>query len=368
MVEPDPESRLSTRLLFAVSDTGIGIPGHMRERIFDSFSQAEPSTSRKYGGTGLGLTICKRLVEMMGGRIWVESEEGEGSVFFFTIALGLDVSQEQPLDVPVARDEEAEVIRPLRILLAEDNEFNRILVQGYLEQTPHSLDMAVNGVDAVALFEHGDYDLALMDMQMPEMDGYEATRIMRDMEAARGGGNIPILALTAYALPAEVAKCIAAGCDGHLAKPIKRASFLKAIAHYARGRAAERQTAPTSPAEIAPPAAPETASAPLPDGDDLVVTLDPDFYELAPMYLDSIRADAQTMRQALTQGQYETVRSLGHQCKGTGGSYGFDRVTILGAELEKAGVAQDLVTARSLLDQLDDYLARVTLAQGEPLE
>jgi len=246
-------------LRFAVMDTGIGIPTDKIGAIFDNFTQADSSVTRRYGGTGLGLSISRRLVNLMGGRIWVESEPGRGSSFYFTALL--DIAPEAdtgsspgaaatPVGVPgaatapealtpagtgavvhsaVAAGAGEEEIPALRILLAEDSEDNRLLIKTYLKQTPHCLEMAENGEIAVEKFQQGEYDLVLMDMNMPVMDGYTATRTIRQWEAREGKPATPIIALTAFALKEDEQKSLAAGCDAHLTKPIKKKTLLEAL-------------------------------------------------------------------------------------------------------------------------------------------
>jgi len=244
---------------FAVMDTGIGIPSDKIGAIFDNFTQADSSVTRRYGGTGLGLSISRRLVNLMGGRIWVESEPGRGSSFYFTALL--DIAPEadmgsppgaatRPAGVPgtgavagavvpsaaaVAGTGAGEEEAPsLRILLAEDSEDNRLLIKTYLKQSPHCLEMAENGEIAVEKFQQGEYDLVLMDMNMPVMDGYTATRTIRQWEAREGKPATPIIALTAFALKEDEQKSIAAGCDAHLTKPIKKKTLLEALSAWRR--------------------------------------------------------------------------------------------------------------------------------------
>ncbi|MCE5284202.1 MAG: CHASE domain-containing protein [Deltaproteobacteria bacterium] len=226
-------------LLFAVKDTGIGIPRDAIQAIFEKFTQADSSMSRRFGGTGLGLAICRQLVSIMGGNLWVESTEGVGSTFSFTVCL-----KKGERDVAAARREEAQTLsdvgtggdeRPLKILLVEDRQDNRLLIQSYLKKLPHAMDMAGNGQEAVDMIRAGGrYDLILMDIQMPVMDGYTATRHIREWEVDHHQPPAIIVALTAHALHEDREKSIAAGCDGHLTKPIKKAEFLSALQDVSR--------------------------------------------------------------------------------------------------------------------------------------
>ncbi len=223
-------------LIFAVKDTGVGIPKEKAEHIFDSFTQVNSTSSRRYGGTGLGLFISKKLVEMMGGRIWVESEEGKGSTFFFTLTLAL---QEKMTSNAKAADAVTEVesyinsSQPLNILLVEDTEDVRLLIERFLRKTPHTIDVAENGKIAVEKFYSGRYNLILMDMEMPVMDGYTATKKIRAIERKERREPTPVVAVTAHALKELKQKSIDAGCDAHYSKPIKKIELLKLINHYA---------------------------------------------------------------------------------------------------------------------------------------
>ena len=224
-----------------VTDTGIGIPENKIPIIFDNFTQSSSSTTREYGGTGLGLAISKRLVVLMGGEISVSSREGEGSCFSFTLPLIVSATAAPGGGTePVKRPAFPETGKPgayeekRKLLIAEDNPDNQKLISAYLEGSPHEVDLAVNGIDAIEKFTNNDYDLVLMDIQMPVMDGYEATRRIRSLERRRRGFKTPILALTAHATTDERQKCLEAGCDGHLTKPIRKSKLLEAIHHCSK--------------------------------------------------------------------------------------------------------------------------------------
>ena len=205
---------------FSVTDTGIGISPEYRSTIFEAFSQADESHSRPYEGTGLGLAICARLVALMNGRIWVESSEGQGSVFHFTALLKKAAPEEHPSKLP-ATDLPRENNGPQpQVLLVEDNPVNQKVATKMLERCGHTVTIAANGREAVAVFGHQPFDLVLMDIQMPVMDGFEATQAIRDLEKG-SGRHTPIIALTAHAITGYREKCLERGLDDYLSKPIK---------------------------------------------------------------------------------------------------------------------------------------------------
>jgi CheY-like chemotaxis protein/anti-sigma regulatory factor (Ser/Thr protein kinase) len=238
------ESQLedSVVLQFSVADSGCGIPPEKLDLVFQPFTQADGSTTRKHGGTGLGLTICTRLVELMDGKIWVESEVGRGSTFHFTSRLhkqALPSALEAPSSITAAplTAGAAASSEPLSILLAEDHPVNRKLAVLILERQGHQVTSAENGREALAALEQGSFDLALMDVQMPEMDGLEATQLIREREKGTGC-HIPILAMTAHAMEGDREKCLAAGMDGYVSKPVRLTELLTAIAACTAGHEA----------------------------------------------------------------------------------------------------------------------------------
>ena len=223
LLEPLPNG-----IRFAIRDTGVGIAPEAMGRLFKRFSQADSSITRQYGGSGLGLAISKQLVEMMGGGIGVESVPGEGTTFHFTLPLVAVAAGAKEADRAPAAAEERPV-RSLSLLLVDDSEDNRTLIQAYLKRTPHRVETAVDGEEAVAKAAERAFDVILMDMQMPIMDGYQATRAIRELERGRGGPAAYIIALTAHALEGDRRKSLDAGCDEHLTKPVKKAVLLAAL-------------------------------------------------------------------------------------------------------------------------------------------
>jgi CheY-like chemotaxis protein len=215
----DGETAGGVILRTTVDDTGIGIPPEQLATIFEPFSQADASTTRRFGGTGLGLTIASRLVAMMDGRIWVESAAGGGSRFHFTVRLDLAVADGAPASVAPARDGAAPA--PLCVLLAEDNPVNQRLAVRLLEKRGHTVTVAATGVQAVEAFARQPFDLVLMDVQMPELDGFEATAAIRRCEEGRGPVRTPIIAMTAHAMMGDRERCLRAGMDDYVSKPIR---------------------------------------------------------------------------------------------------------------------------------------------------
>jgi PAS domain S-box-containing protein len=242
-------------LLFKVRDTGIGIPADRLESLFLPFSQVDASTTRRFGGTGLGLSIVKRLVELMNGQCGVDSREGAGSTFWFTVKLGIPSFSEQARQTApnvrqplrVSEDQQSPTQQTLtrqaphiprgnqkrRILVAEDNPVNQKVAVYTLEKLGYAVDVAKDGQEAVSAWNGGHYDLILMDCEMPVVDGYEATRQIRGRE--EGGRHIPIIALTAHAIKGAELECREAGMDDYITKPLVREQLKACLEHFLDG-------------------------------------------------------------------------------------------------------------------------------------
>jgi len=218
----------SREYTFTVADSGIGIPADKQGLLFRTFSQVDASHSRRYGGSGLGLAICKGIVELMGGTIGCRSREGRGSTFFFT--------------VPLRDAGPAEGETPPRILLAEDDPASREVLELLLRRSGYDLDVAGDGLKAIELWERGTYDLVLMDVQMPRLNGFEATRIIRDRERESGGHAI-IVAMTAHARKEDERRCLDAGMDAYISKPIDFTACLRLIRENLNKNAASQRAA-----------------------------------------------------------------------------------------------------------------------------
>jgi CheY-like chemotaxis protein len=219
-----------TMLLFSIADTGIGIPKDKQSVIFQPFTQADGSTTRKYGGTGLGLAICRHLVKLMGGEIWVDGDAGAGSTFSFTARF--EVSKGAPVELaPVAETAMAngDGRRGLRILMAEDNTVNQKLVSRLLEKRGYSVVTVADGHEALAAMEREPFDVVLMDVHMPSMGGFEATAAIRKRERETPVPPVRIIAMTASAMKGDRERCLAAGMDGYVSKPISDKELFETI-------------------------------------------------------------------------------------------------------------------------------------------
>jgi CheY-like chemotaxis protein len=223
----------SVLLHFTVSDTGIGIPSDKQALIFQPFVQADGSMTRTYGGTGLGLTIAQQLTELMGGRIWVESEVGKGSHFHFTVQMEVQrdglaqPAPDRPPDVGMPVRSPGQ-LKPLRVLVAEDNPINRRMMIVMLENQGHVVIAVENGRQALAILDAEAVDVVLLDVQMPVMDGFAVTAEVRRREST-SGDHLPIVAVTAHAMAGDRERCIRAGMDGYLRKPIELNELLATI-------------------------------------------------------------------------------------------------------------------------------------------
>ncbi len=353
-VAPSSDSHHTHLVQFSVADTGIGIDPDQCVAIFDRFTQADSRSSRQYGGVGLGLSICKRLVELMGGRIWIDSVKGQGSRFSFAIPFkGLQdragvqpsTTARQPAKpVPFAPMPPE---RALSILLAEDSIESQEILKLYLRGTPHRVDCASTGTKVVALFKEGRYDLVFMDLHMPELDGLSATRLIRQWETAAARPRTPIVALTANGMAEAQRESLEAGCDDYLTKPIKMEQLLSAIQRYA---------------SAAPP--PGTSGQPVAtalDQEGMNSTLD----MMRPKFLRNREKDIAVLRAAIGQEDFEQIRTIGHRIKGLAGSYGLDQIGQIGAAIEQAAQARNVQLLTQQVAQLVDALHRAQQAAGD---
>lgn len=325
-------------LLFQVKDTGIGILPEVQRDIFRSFAQAGPLINRKYGGTGLGLAISKNLVHMMGGQLDVQSSVGDGSTFFFTAQFDhvmdgdlTDHPQNKTYSTAASAKKFSDFPKKLSILLAEDSSDNRMLFGAYLKSFNCTLDEAENGAIAVSKYLKHSYDIILMDVQMPEMDGYSATRAIREHEKDNNLSNIPIIALTAHAQKSDTEASLKAGCTRHVVKPVTKKVLVENISALTDAGASETVT---------------TAK----------VYIDSDIESLIPTFLDNRTTDIENLKNAIAHEDVAAIKKLGHILKGTGGGYGFDFITDIGRDIEIAGQQGDMDKTEKLTMQMEKML------------
>ena len=380
----DGERERNVLLRFAVSDTGIGIQPEHIDRLFRSFSQVDASTTRRFGGTGLGLAICKQLVELMGGQIGVESKPGAGSTFWFTIncAKSPDASQRAPrlcdtASLTAAGPDKAGV-PGAHILVADDNEISLEVAVELLKRAGHHCQPVSTGRQAVEEALKGEYDLILMDCQMPEMDGLEATRTIR--KPAREAGlprdrqdRLPIIALTANAIRGDRELCLEAGMDDYLAKPLEPRRLMEMLGRYLPKHGAVGAAAgPQEPAGHEPSATEavtedrkgqSAAVAPPFDVETLLKHwgMDRAFVtNLIGMFQKKALADFEQLERDVAAGAVEEATRRAHSLKGAASYVAASRVHELAARLESLGRAGKLGGAEPCLDELRTELERCT--------
>ena len=356
----------SSELRFEIKDTGMGIPTSALERMFKAFSQADSSTSRRFGGTGLGLSIAKHLVEQMNGAIGVETEENVGSTFWFTIML--ESAQKPVEDLPEATETFDKLSsRPLRVLIAEDNVINQKIALRYLEKMGLRADAVANGLEAIDAIRSIPYDLVLMDCQMPEMDGLEATRLIRSSESIQQR-NIPIIAMTANAIKGDRERCIESGMNDYVSKPVAQAELFGMLKKWL-------MRTPLSKEIIQP----EIVLTPHPividrsiieeirlldsPGDDTLVR------ELVSLYLTSVPFAVTKMKAALDRFDLQTVGREAHQLKSASANLGMVEMASLTSQLEIAAVSGDRGIAEHFLIKIEgafkDAEAELQLLQAQ---
>jgi PAS domain S-box-containing protein len=331
IAEPEGE-----QLRIAVSDTGPGICAEDQQQIFAAFAQSRKPDLRARDGCGLGLASCRELVELMGGAIGVTSQEGSGSTFHFTLPLVEAQCSDMVVEASVraASPQRPEAHGPIRVLAAEDNSDNRMLLQHYVRGQPIELHFAENGQEAVdAIRRTEEFDLILMDMDMPVLDGIEATRVIRAWESERDAAPIPIIVLSAHAMREAVRACLEAGCAAHVAKPVDRVTLLNTIQHYARRRS--RSSASSS-----------------------VSNVSTEVSALVPKYLGTKLRQIEEARANLAAKDLDPIRRFGHNLKGTGTGYGFPRIAEIGSEMEQAAKNHDERSIAEQLDALGEFLAQ----------
>ena len=339
----------------AVIDTGIGIRPESLSRLFQPFTQAESSTTRKYGGTGLGLAISRQVVTALGGELTADSAPGRGSTFTVTIPTGdiAGVSLHQSPGETLGEDKSGArwtpgvgALRGVSILLAEDSADNQQYLCTVLDNVGATVEVVENGKLAVARAETAAFDVLLMDMNMPEMDGYEATRRLRDR-----GYQRPILALTANAMSGDREHCLAAGCDAHLAKPIDRRQLIDTVAQFALRKTGQADATTAIP-----------APAVRPRGNDGIVSKfadDPQLAGILPQFVECLPGRWDALREALEGNRLDDLQRLAHRLRGAGGSYGYPTLSEASKSLELAAKAQDIDGAAAALAGLQAVCAAI---------
>ena len=330
-------------LHFGVIDTGIGIPRDKQDVVFDAFSQADGSVARKHGGTGLGLSISTRLVEMMRGDIWVESEAGEGSTFRFTATFARHDGEIVPAESMLAGASSPASDGPLTVLIVEDDEVHRELLAATMRVPGHEVITTCNGHEALQELARRRVDIVLMDLQMPQVDGFKAATAIRKWEMA-AGGHLPIIAMSASALGEDQERCRASGMDRFITKPINRAALFATIAEL-RGL------------EGPAPLPPELAGRPaflsgLGDDLELARKLVSIFLEQSPRLMTDIRS-------AVDAGDAQGLRRAAHALKGTISNFPLGPARGEAAKMETFGYDGDLDGAREALPLLEQELDRL---------
>src|SRR5260221_7023786 len=326
-----------------VADTGIGIPDDVVGNLFAKFTQADESIARRFGGTGLGLAISKQLVEAMGGQIGVESRVGSGSRFWFTLPLAVAVATAPGAAAAAAPP--ASAAKPgggKRILLAEDVLINQIIAIEMLKTAGYQVDVADNGIEAVDAVEHQPYDLILMDVHMPSMDGLGATRKIRALGPPRG--QIPIIALTADAVAGVREQYLAAGMDDFLSKPFNRSELLAVVERWVAGVA----DATAAPAPAAGPAAPSAVldAGKIRELEDIMSR--EEFAKLMNTWLDSTRERVDQIVSLAESGNLAAIRPHAHNLVSTAGGFGARQLSDLARGLEEACFGGEVPAAREL--------------------
>ncbi len=334
-------------ICFKIIDTGIGMTPEQLEVIFEPFTQIDPSTTKKHEGAGLGLTVAKRIVQFLGGELRVESHERQGSSFYCNIPFRLlKESRRYVQGGETLMNKNKDIFtpqkKPYRVLLAEDNIDNTTLIQIYLKGQPYQLDIAMDGKKAVQLFQSHEYDVVLMDIQMPYMDGYEATRAIRTWEREQEcSKSVPIVALTAHSVSTEASQSFAAGCTMHLLKPINEPTLLSVLSRFCSGKIDKAG----HPEHIQQHAA----------------YIPTKLKEVVPYYLEKKQQDVRALQEAVKKRDFNEVHRIGHSLRGSGGAYGFAAITEIGAALQRSSKSMDMGEVQKWVHAFVDYLENVEI-------
>ena len=376
-VSLEKETAHSATLRFAVRDTGIGIAPDKLDTVFEKFTQVDTSTTRRYGGTGLGLAICKQLAKLMGGEIGVDSQEGCGSEFWFTalfekgqpgtVSLSAGIEGCSPSQKPLAdRRPLRDLGRPgVRVLLAEDNATNQQVALGILQKLGLRADAVNDGREALEALRRIHYDLVLMDVQMPELDGYGATRAIRAAENGTLNRAIPIIAMTAHAMDGDREKCLASGMDDYVAKPVSPGALAHVLETWlskidVAKRVSTMPKTPSNSVQVDNPQAfverPVFGEAALVDrlmGDrSLAAVVVEGFLGDIPKQIDALKGFAAV-------DDLRAVERQAHTIKGAAATVSADALAAVALSVELAGRAGDLETAGNGIAELERQFQRV---------
>jgi PAS domain S-box-containing protein len=348
-----------TMMRFEVRDTGIGIAPESVKSLFQPFVQADSSTTRHFGGTGLGLSIVRGLVEMMGGEVGASSQPGEGSTFWFVLPM-TDVSATAPrADKPATGTHWAARRYRGKVLLVEDNAVNQKVAQRFLERLGCEVELAENGEQSVRAWEGGQFDVVLMDIQMPVMDGYTATRLIREKECV--GRHTPIVALTANALTGQLERCLGAGMDGLLTKPIAIERLREVLDRFGLAvpeseALAEKEVAALVTAPAQPPAV-DTAQLSELAGEDAEFV-----QSVVSSFEKSMAQLLATMHAAASRSEAQQVARAAHQVKGAAANLHATSLSALAAEIEANAKTMSQAQMQERLNRLAQEIGRATTA------
>ena len=363
------ETDTSVTICFSVTDTGIGISQEKRHNLFQSFTQIDASTTRRYGGTGLGLAISKRIADMMGGQIGVESRKDKGSTFWFTAVFK---KQSAALDIPhtpvkklvkpvVPPRNLADKKQKIRILLTEDNFVNQKVALKIIEKDGHHVDVANNGREAIKALEADHYDLVLMDILMPEMDGFEATAEIRNPMSAVRNHDIPIIAMTAYAMKGDRKKCLEAGMNDYISKPVRPQELLSKIDIWT-GKGKEDYSPASDQDQAQEDSSRKTDKASPVDIEKAIeqVMGDKDFLkELLQLFVKNLPEQIEELKTALAGGDAQELSRIAHTLKGSSANLRVNGINDVALRLEQIGKKGNLAEARPVLAELVDEFIRL---------
>jgi PAS domain S-box-containing protein len=348
---------------FAVEDAGPGIPLDRQKAVFEKFIQVDGSVTRQHGGTGLGLTISKELVELMGGKIGLESAPGQGSLFWFTLPLkkGADwdsgAIREPARDIPTINFSG----RGMKILVAEDQPVNQQLARKMLEQLGCRVTLAGNGREAVRCVENGMYDLVFMDCQMPEMDGYEAVGRIRSLGVP--GKDLPVIAMTAHVMAEDRERCLAAGMDGYLGKPIRKDELAAILAQWSSGGINKNREQAAAPKKKTPNLACQTLA-------EQVGLEEKDYREMLGLFFQQVDLDVKILEESWASGEMLQLGRTAHGLKGSSANLRLMEIYEAAGRLERLGKENDLEGVRPLIQSLKEKIgaaARELMDQPWPL-